>query len=160
MGLTDEVRRISRIVRQIPNIPKEVIKQLEYKLNKLGRKIDKIDPKTMLLKITKIINRTIGENFDRIAVGFNDQVRAIQRSFEKTLDVVIETAKDIPQTVAQQLEEVKEWTREMAENVLDPVKGFIGSVWDRVLPWLVGIIAVILFPVYGPLLMTLFKIIF
>lgn len=162
MGIVDRLRSIYEQVKKIPGLPYEVYKKLKDKLNNIIDKVNNIDidPKDIIRKVTNAFNNTIGKQFNRIQRGFNSQITKIQDHFESALDQVGATMTEIPNTIRDKFDDIKEWTSGMADNILNPIKSFASEQWSKILPWLVGIFATLMFPVYGPILMSLLRILF
>lgn len=190
MGWSSDLKKVIKQVKKIPDIPDRVVGKLRDELDDLSAKVDKMDPVRLVAQLRLIIQQTVGSHFAALSssmnaqfenvqkgVGatidtrlgdfsadfvedFGGQIRSMQKGFEKAMDRSLRSVKRLPNTMMKQFDEMREWTREMADKIASPLTDFIGSIWDRVLPWLVGVIAIALFPVYGPLLMSLFSIIF
>ena len=160
MGISDALSDILRQVKAIPGLPNEMYDKFKWRLVDIQQSLKNLDAQGIVTSVIEAVNSTIGERFRDLESGFSSQFNKIQKTFETSLDAVTDTVAGLPETIAGQFNDIKEWTRSMLGNILNPVKDFMGSMWSTILPWLVGILAIVLFPVYGPLIKTIIGFIF
>lgn len=171
MGISDNVKTILRNVKKIGGIPDKVMADVKKEMKKVHNKLDDMNAMAALEEFMTMIMLTLEKHFKAMerqaSRKYNEMNRKMASSlgtihdeFKKGIDNIHQGMKDMGDEMRYKLDQAVEFADKLKDDIFDAMGPFVKEIWSKYLPYIIVILAVLLFPTYSPILMVLFKLVF
>lgn len=171
MGLTDQVKAILKQVKKVSGIPNSVVRKLEKEFDKIHDKMDDMNAMDAIEQFMVKMMKTLDRHFRMMERKMKGQLNKMNRSmtsaldviqseFEKGLTHINRTMADLGDDITEKLDEAVEFAAKLKDDIFEAMGPFVRKLWSKYMPYIIVVLAILLFPMYSPMLMVLFRLVF